>query len=281
MSLCQYCQENPGEVPTWPELEGWYESSAHWEWIRRNVDRECARSDIQPEVWKLFLQRLAKLPDKANPCGKVDAVIQSDPQAFFLPGKALPRGGTALHRYIPLDHFIQYDLRVAPSGDSERWAPWIGTLITGEDLEGTSLGQDGYPVWCTDDTLAQERSADVIRNRLGLRTSAGLLVEIAYPESLLADQDLYLHAPTFLDASARGAERGVCCKRQGTGDEDWGWTVEVTRDGRVCRGVREAVHAALPILSGKGRHVGLRVIMGPLSLPPRLDFRRLLGQSFA
>ena len=62
MSLLVYARQRGFSPADQLALSQWYDhfdGVAFWEFIRRNIDRECTRNDIDPQVWDAFLRDVA------------------------------------------------------------------------------------------------------------------------------------------------------------------------------------------------------------------------------
>ncbi len=288
MGLEVYCDAN-GLGLLWRQLRPWYEAFAGdpcWGLIRRNIDRECQRDDVDPVVWQEFLRAIAmkytSLSErdalKFDPVGVINTVVNPDPSRtyFFLHGRHLPAPLTRLCHYRCLSKLLRNIDELFYSNVIPLRLERLAISINGHPnptslLEGT-LGNPGFAVWCTDESLMPENSAEVIRNRLGLKhVQHGWLAEIAYPYSLLSNQGHSLQAPTVLDASAHEADDWIFNKRRESGGPDWGRTVDITTAGGA-RGVPEAVHGAIEI--GAGRVSGFR-ILAPLGGTKGMDCREM------
>lgn len=285
--------------------------------IRRNLERECKRNDIQPDVWRSFLQDLiheiteilaysnyqerdyatgsewgdwfiaeAKLltgTDSSwiDPLVVIDRVVQRRKSYFFMSGLEVVTPRTDFfYRYLPVRDFMRHHMHnhVFKEGNPGSVAELIKAgRITGSTMEGSTLGKPDYnPVWCTNNSLSEENSADEIRNKLGLKSiEGGHLVEVKYGRSMVLKSGC-LRAPTFLDASASGAGNWIFSKNADDGGPGWGYTVHLCGENACKRGVPEAVHAPFKIDLGEGPELRLRTI-GPLtSWPPGGGYQAIL-----
>ena len=319
MSLESYCARCL-DPRTAALLARWYEAcgaDSNKLWMRRNVDRECARNDIDHARWQEFLRDLAQMvhdhirflafqlwekreasgtpgsaeddwfsAEKAfDPIKVVNELLSGKLTHYSLPGRELP-GTTSgfIFRYMPLRDFLKHNLwlwsPVAPALREAYLADEINSQrITSKDMVGKSLGQPEYPVWCTNDdagSLTAGISADEIRNRLGLdHVRHGWLVEIRYRCALLSRSGHSLHAPTFIDASVRGADNYFWVKNRPPGGPDWGHAVHLSENGGV--GAAEAVHAPFQISASDWRDIRIRVLPPLCAGPPSCNYDSLLA----
>ena len=284
--LQTYCVARLG-AGVWAALETWYDacgSSPHWELIARNVVRECLRDDVQPFIWDDFLKDLAARYAPPSPCKAIDATIGAKRSYFLLPGKVLTPPAGRLYRYMRLDHLLDYNLKLPITPlDLSRLATEInGGRITGAQMENTMFGKPGSPVWASSRGPAGSRTADDIRNEMGLKhVESNYLAEVSYSlQRAGGELACSLHAPTCLDACFDGAENWIFVKnRNHPGGPDWGYTADMGRGSAGAQGAPEAVHAAIAIGAGDGGHFQLRAL-GPIQhSPPAMDFSAMLANA--
>jgi len=251
--------------------------------IQRNIDRECDRNDISPQVWLDFLLEVAATHIGPDACETIDTVLGRRRSYFALSGNplAVVNDAQRLYRFMRLDHFLKYMLSPLPIPPAN-WstlANHINTgIIAGASLDNKHFGRPDYPIWCTlSDHPPWRATADRARDRFGLKhIDTGHLVEMTYPVSLLKTKPVALKAPTVLDSWAGGASNWIFAKRRGTGGPNWGYTVDMDGGGRCGRGSTEAVHADFQIPSGYGPQVGLRVYGPVAKSAPAIDYGKLL-----
>lgn len=287
-ALERFCSAN---VPAaaWPAIQIWYNQFASepcLELLRRNIDRECERQDIDVAVLADFLNQVAPLGHShPDPCDLIDALLSPNVSRFQLAGKPLGIPPVTLYRYMRLDHWVTCNWPAGPAGqtDATVLAEFMERgSVTASVMEGTWFGKPGAAVWCTLDFLSAEESAHRIRNRLGLQGGPGerrdeYYVELRYESEWLDSKNIPIRPPTFLDACLGSLFRlreqaWVFQKnRNAGGGPDWGLTLDLTNGGPGGRGLPEAVHAAFRIGNGEGTKIGLRLVA-----PERLDCRKLL-----
>jgi len=269
----------------WASVQPWYDAlgpGADLQLIRRNIDRECARHDITPQVLIDFLLDVAATHNGPDACDTIDIVLGRRRSYFTLAGHAVSGLETTrnVFRFMRLDHVLKYMLSPLPitPGDYGALANAINTgVIWGTHLDAKPFGRQDYPTWCTlSDNPAWRVGADRARDRFGLKhIDNGHLVEIGYPVGLLQDNSIALKPPTILDSWAGGASNWIFAKRRGLGGPDFGYTVDMDR-GTFGRGSTELVHGYFQVPPGAGSRIGLRV-HGPLTQSsPAANFGSLL-----
>jgi hypothetical protein len=282
---------------TWAVLQPWYDAlndTPNRQLIRRNIDRECDRTDIDHQNWRDFLTAIAKSYSAGkDPCKTVDSVIKSAPgyfkpgvpPQFLLGGNPLPFLGDSqsVFRLMRLDQFEEHMLPPRLAISASPLTPLADDInsgrITGAHLDGQNFGRDGFPIWCTLSRPPFWRTtADRARDRFGLKhIDDGHLVEMEYPIGMLRNAGVALKPPTVLDSWAGGATNWIFAKRHGAGGPDWGYTVDMAGGGACARGSTEAVHSDFQIQAGQGHHIGLKVY-GPLAeSSPSINYRKLLS----
>src|SRR5262245_55390349 len=137
-TLADYCRTHLEEA-VWNGLSEWYESlrgDTERELLRINVDRECHREDMSPQIWQEFLRRLAaKQPAPVEPLATLKEIVDHDPGLFGLKGRRID-GSLPLYRYMPHDAFMRLFEGRTGGGDDTA-------------LENKLLGVPGRPVWCS------------------------------------------------------------------------------------------------------------------------------------
>jgi SIR2-like domain len=250
-TLTDYCLRYL-DKSIWPQLAPWYDSlhgSTERDLLRINLDRECAREDLEPHIWQEFLRRLAsRSPTAADPLTPLRKVTDEDPGLFVLRGRALETAG-ALRRYLRYADF-QRVLAGILSGTSERLAS------DGSALENSLLGRPGHPVWCTDETYAEVTDPDVIALDLWPQT-ASPIVEIAYTKEILMP-DNYVRVATVPDIYWSDPDY-INVKKPALGASDWCHTVRLD-DATLCDRTPSAVHAPLRLLAARTKRIALRTI---------------------
>jgi hypothetical protein len=268
-------------------LNAWHASFAvddAWRLIRRNVDRECDRSDIDTTILDEYLSDIASRYTAAtwDPVVLMDLVLDARRSHFLLPGQPLPLEGTSLSRVMRVDHLMKFQLYRSGVPILRDISGVIRDLqsgaLTGRDLEGSNMGRADRPLWTTRTAdIASATSADSLRNRLGLKhVEHGHLVELVYPDSWLAGHSLALRAPTFLDGIAAGADNWIFVKRSSPGGPDWGHAIDLRTSGH---GAPEAVHRDFHVTSARSPHIGLNYRGQVANSPPQVDFATLLKQT--
>lgn len=251
--------------------------------IQRNVDRECARQDIDHGVFEEYLKDLASkyVPNQPTPTDLMDTVFDARRPHFLLPGLPLVTSGGTLSRFMRLDHLVKYNLHHAGVPITYDLAGAIVAIrsgvLAGKDLQGSHMGRADFPVWVTEtDSLPTGASAQKLRDLLGLTHIAhGHLVKVTYPAGVLDTSHLALRAPTVLDAVAGGAENWIFAKRAGAGGPEWGHTVDL---GSSSPGAKEAVHRDFKVTAVKAPQIGLRYCGQIAMSPPQVSFQTLLSQ---
>ena len=249
-TLADYCKQHL-EASVWTRLMPWYESlqgSTDRELLRINLDRECAREDLEPYIWQEFLRRLAASnPTAASPLEPLYRVTDEDPGLFVLRGKEIENAGS-LRRYL---RYIDFE-RVLTAGNSTAGRPTDDATA----LENSLLGRPGHPVWCSDATYAGVSDAAVIALDLWPKAESRI-VEIAYSqESLMPDNyvrvatvpDIYWSDPHYVNV-----------KKPALGERDWCHTVRLD-DATLRNRAPSAVHAPLRILAARTKRITLRVL---------------------
>lgn len=255
-----------------------------WRLIQRNLDRECARADIDQAVLDDFLREVASryALNSWEPTGLVDEVLGARRSFFLLPGRRLPIESRRLSRVMRLDAFVKHQLQpqwtpIRDNLDAVITAVQNGT-VTGHDLANRTMGRSGYPTWVAhSDDVPAGASADALRNLLGLKhIEHGHLVEVSYPDTFLGSEHLALRAPTLLDSVANGADNWIFAKRAGAGGPEWGHTVDIAKS---AVGISEAVHREFQITAAQAAHIGVRYAGQITSSAPAVNFATLLAQT--
>jgi hypothetical protein len=250
-TLADYCK-NHLEPPVWRRLTHWYESlheSPARELLRINLDRECAREDLEPYIWQEFLRRLAALdPTPADPLAPLNHVTDSDPGLFVLRGKAIEHSGT-LFRYL---RSVDFE-RVLAAAD-----PTVAATSTegGTALENSLLGRPGHPVWCSDASYATVSDPTVIALDLWPKAESRI-VEIAYAQEILLP-DNYVRVATVPDIYWSDPHY-VNVKKPSFGQSDWCHTIRLD-DPSLRDRAPSAVHAPLRLLAARTKRIALRTI---------------------
>jgi SIR2-like domain len=249
-TLEEYGRQHLGES-TWNKLASWYSSlhgSTHLNLLRLNLDRECAREDLEPDIWQEFLRRLALLhPTAADPFAPLNRVADEDPGAFVLRGKAIENAG-------PLRRYLRYvDFERILSEGMAAGAP----IDDGSALENSLLGRPGHPVWCTDASYARVTDPNIIALDLW-PTTASPIVEIAYSIEVLMP-DNYVRIATVPDIYWSQALEFINVKKPALGEGDWCHTVRLD-DVTLKDRTPSAVHAPLRLLVARTKRIGLRTI---------------------
>lgn len=264
----------------WAAIENRYntlEFNSRLRLIRKNLDRECARDDIEADVWTEFLRELAGTDLDADCRQAVDVILGRRRRYYFLPGKIIDRNNSErLFHYMRLGRFAKNNLKdfaIPQEVTLERLIS--GKRILGINLENTLLGVLQCPVWVTTDALGTVTSGDRVRNALGMRhvDSVGdRLVEISYPLRFTTG----IHAPTFIDACWRKASESWIFRKmdreENQTETKWGMTIDMSdRDGWKM-GAPEAVHAPFLIQTGGGSEINLRVLEAITEPIPEMNF---------
>jgi hypothetical protein len=270
---------SPAERAALTQWSGEFDIDDAWKLIRRNVDRDCDRQDIDHSRLREYLRDIAQAyqPTVADAALAVmDSVFSARRSHFLLPGLALSFAVTRVARVARADHVLKYQLHHAGIAITMGLGAFIAALqanrIGGQDLAGSHMGRADHPVWvCPADQ--RPASADDCRNWLGLHhIDHGHLVSIAYPTSILAGH-LALRAPTALDGTAGGAGNWIFAKRGAAGGPAWGHAVDLATSGA---GVDEAVHPDFAIDSAKAGRMDLDYVGQIQHSPPQVSFARLL-----
>jgi hypothetical protein len=250
-TLEQYVKQHLGES-TWSKLASWYSSlygSTHLDLLRINLDRECAREDLDPHIWQEFLRRLALLnPITADPFTPLKRVADEDPGSFVLRGKAIETAGP-LRRYV---RYVDFE-RILSEGMPSAGGP----IDDGSALENSLLGRPGHPVWCTDASYASITDPNVIALDLW-PTSARRIVEIAYSQEVLMP-DNYVRIATVPDIYWSHLVEFINVKKPALGEGDWCHTVRLD-DVTLRDRTPSAVHAPLRLLAARTKRIELRTI---------------------
>jgi hypothetical protein len=250
-TLADYCKQHL-EESVWPRLKPWYDSlhgTTSLELLRINLDRECAREDLEPHIWQEFLRRLAELkPTAADRLAPLSRVIDEDPGSFILRGRKIDNAGS-LRRYL---RYVDFERVLTPSGSTGPGRPADEAAA----LENGLLGRPGHPVWCSDATYAAESDPAVIA--LGLWPKAeSRIVEIAYSEEILMP-DNYVRVATVPDIYWSDPVY-VNVKKPALGESDWCHTVRLD-DVTLHDRAPSAVHAPLRLLAARTKRITLREI---------------------
>ena len=247
-TLEAYCKQHL-EASVWTRLMPWYQSlqgSPARELLRINLDRECERDDLEPDIWQEFLRRLAELdPTAATPLLPLYQVTNEDPVLFVLRGKKIADAGS-LYRYMRYTDFERVFTAVGSPSDHAT------------ELENGLLGRPGHPVWCTDATYATESDPAVIAHDLWPTTESEI-VEIAYSHEILLP-DNYLRVATVPDIYWSDPHY-VNIKKPAPGKSDWCRTVRLD-DKALNDRAPSAVHAPLRILAARTKQITLRKLSG-------------------
>ena len=272
----------------WARLQPWYgalSGSGDLELIRRNIDRECDRSDITLRVWLDFLLDIAAAHTGPDACTTIDFVLGRRRTYFTLAGTRLPAidDTRKLYRFMRLDHFLKHMLSPLPiQSAAASWPALAGHTnsgaVNGSHLDNKHFGRPGYPIWCTLSGHAPWRAtADRARDRFGLKhIDSGFLTEMRYPAGLLKSKPVAAKPPTVLDSWANGAQNWIFAKKRGAGGADWGYTVDMDGGNACGRGSTEAVHDDFQVPIGQGWQIDLQV-HGPIqSSAPSVIYTNLL-----
>ena len=261
-----------------------------WQLIRRNIDRECERDDINHDLYASYLRAVARAfplaPAPRNPVELMNDVCSRALAHYFMPGLPLNASATTLLMHcFRTDRFLKYN--AAHLGLSPEMLNTQGfitllrmKIITGDYLVDAAIGGPQKPVWVAHfDDLSDvlptvdpesleewtEETPNRVRDFLGLQhVQSGTLTACVYDVQTLKLAGLQLKAPTVLDAALSGEENWVFVKHPGSGPVDWGRTVDLQH---CTPGAREAVHARLPITTVTGPRIEIRYL-GPLTKPP-------------
>jgi hypothetical protein len=249
-TLAAYCRKHLDT--TWANLSEWYDSlhgSPERLLLRVNLDRECEREDLSPEIWQEFLRRLARRnPSAASPLIALKEVVDEDPGLFVLKGRKI-EGSFPLFRYLHYEQFARM-LEGAEAGTKS---------ASGAALENQLLGRPGHPVWCADGTYASESDPGKIADGLW-PSDVPRIVELAYTtDTLLPDN--YLRVATVPDIYWSESQY-INIKKPAAGTSGWSHTVHLDDDSLRER-VPSAVHAPLRLLAARTQTIGLRVIGPP------------------
>lgn len=286
MPLQQYVQRNLGAI-VWTSLKPWYDAldaSDDLRLIRRNVDRECDRTDIDQQKWQDFLLDIAAKHSGPDAAQTIDWALGARRTYFTLAGHSIPSHyvPTAVYRLMRLDHFLTYMLLpmpIMPANYATLAADINNKKISGKNLDGKQFGRTDYPIWCTQSPPPKWRAtADRARDRFGLKhIDSGHLVEMTYSSSFLQAQGANLKPPTAIDSWASGAMNWIFSKNKAAGGPDWGYTVDMDGGGACDKGESEAVHATFQVPAGQGSSIGLKAY-GPLAnSAPSVNYGSLLA----
>lgn len=289
MPLQSYVQSDQ-TLPSWASLQRWYQNFSDdpvHEWVRRNIDRECERHDIDQAVWAGFLRKVVDYSDSNDPLEPINRILDRQNPGrthFLLAGLPLRMPDHDLYRYVRLDALSKHlsPDTVPISRNLNRLAEAIANgAIGGTALEHSAIGRPESVIWCTGSQLSAERNGDVVRDRLGLKhIESGRIVEIAYSPNLLLRGGIALRAPTVLDASAEGAANWVWVKNKQRGaGPDWGYTVDLSHGAAGARGCAEAVHESFELNPGSGSDIHLRVLDPLRTSPPGMDYRMMMNNT--
>jgi hypothetical protein len=251
-TLEEYCRQHLDQS-RWSRLESWYSSlrgSTHRNLLRVNLDRECARQDLDPLIWQEFLHRLALVgPTAADPFAPLKRVADEDPGLFLLRGRRIESAGV-LHRYL---RYVDFE-RLLSSGTSVAGGhPAVDESV----LENSLLGRPGHPVWCTDATYAAVTDPHVIALDLW-PTTASPIVEIAYSQDVLMP-DNYVRIATVPEIYRYPESDFINVKKPAPNEGDWCHTVRLD-DETLKERAPSAVHAPLRLLAARTKRIGLRTI---------------------
>lgn len=290
MSLLLYISQRGFPPDIQRILTDWYEGFdgvARWEFIRRNIDRECVRQDIDTQVWDEFLREVADICSKVPPSNPLDpikaAIDNHSPKPFFLPGLPFAPLPAPVYRYMLLEHFMRFNYR---GRIQTRRLPALKTLIDqglidGSNLEGTTFGKRvagrDFAVWFSDASLANVNSGETARDRLGLHhVHGGYLLEVSYPLELLEVRREKTAPPTVIDGLGENSDNWIWIKTRNPGGPGWGYSVDMSGGGAGAVGVPEAVHAPVEIAEGDGARIRIRALEPFASTAPQMDHAAML-----
>lgn len=258
-AMPDFCRDKLG--PAWDRLEPWYQSlpsSPAGQLLRVNLDRECARADMEPGLWAEFLQRLAEAaPSVKQPFAALTDLIHSTGSRYLLRGRKLETW-EALCRYIRLRHFSA--LLRASKGTDGPFPVTAGkedsnTLRIGELL----LGKPGGPSWCTTASYSEGKDAATLALEIWDGAAKESIVEIRYEITALGKDD-YPRVATVPDIYSGRVEEANILK-PALGEGDWCWTVHIEEAPRWKRMAPSAVHPTLTLSGALQRTMALRVIL--------------------
>lgn len=264
-------------------LQKWYDAfdvDDAWRLIRRNFDRECYRSDVDPARLADYLRDIAHNfhPSAADaPLAVMDQVYSARKSYFLLPGKPLAPINQNVARVVRADHLLKYHLHPAGIAVTMGLSALINAAkaktIDGSDLDGSHMGRADHPVWvCPADQ--RPSLADDCRDQLGLHhIDHGHLVAIEYPEAILT-APFELRAPTTIDSAAGGADNWIFSKRRAPGGPEWGHAVDLAGSKA---GVNEAVHRDFPIDTSKADAMTLSYVGQISASPPAVNYATLFA----
>lgn len=256
-----------------------FDNDDAWRLIRRNLDRDCARQDIDHARLRDYLRDVAQKfqPNVGDaPLSVMDQVYAARKSYFLLPGQPLPPVGRGVARVLRADHLLKFQLHAAGIAVTMGLASLVSAVasgaIRGRDLAGSHMGRVDHPVWvCPADRLPD--TADACRDQLGLHHVAhGHLVSIEYPERIL-ESAFALRAPTTIDSAAGGADNWIFGKRTAPGGPGWGHAVDLASSGV---GIDEAVHRDFPVDGAKAAVMTLDYVGQIGSSPPAVNYSTLL-----
>jgi hypothetical protein len=270
------CDRNDIEQSVWVEFlreaaehvlpEKQIQLRAHMLWCARGKPRGSGLEDWYRAERELLDELIL------DPLITLHAIASARSDVYTLRGGELPfTTCPRLHRYVPISIFWEYNLQrmpisaqVGPVGPHEVGFQILASriqsgIIDSSWIVGTSLGATNRPVWCTDRSLLPGRTADNVRDALGLKhVGGGFLVEISYSVDALRDRSHNLRAPTVLDAAASDEENWIFLKNRVPGaGPDWGYTGSVSAGGILEQGPPEAVHSPFQITSKDASHMTL------------------------
>lgn len=229
---------------SWARLAAWYAAlpkTAEGRLLRANLDRECARTDVDPEMWVEFLERLAAAgPEAGRPFAALQAVIHGAGPRYLLRGRPIETH-EMLCRYLRLGVF-------------ETLAGGPSALRAGELL----LGAPGGPTWCTFASFSQGKDATAIAGAVWRYPGTDSVVEICYRPETLGPAD-FLRVATVPDIyHGRADEANVLKPEAGAGD--WCGTVKVEAGPEWKVLAPAAVHPAMRVGGVGAMGLSVRVV---------------------
>ena len=293
------CDRNDIEQSVWVEFlrevaeyivpENQIQLRAHLLWCARGKPSGSGIEDWYKAEQELYDELIL------DPLQTLHTVVSARPDVYTLRGGELsPPSRPRLHRYVPISVFWQYNLRmptsphVGPVGAHEvgfqRLASGIQSgVIDSSWIVVSTLGAPDRPVWCTDRSLLPGRTANHVRDALGLKgVGGGFLVEISYSFDALRDRGQNLRAPTVLDAAVSDDQNWIFLKnRVPAAGPDWGYTGSVTASGILEHGPPEAVHSPFRITNKDASDMSLRATGSISSSFPSVNYELTFENSDA